>query len=73
VPFFGIDEPTWFVVVVRGTDDVCAPMFPIYPADLDEAGNGTLADLVDGNVGEDGVMALGATNALYALPGELDP
>ena len=24
-----------------------------------------LADLVDGNLGESGVMALGATNALY--------
>jgi hypothetical protein len=69
LPFVDILEPTWFVVVVRGTDGKCAPMFPVYPANLSNAGNGTIADLVDGNVGEDGVMALGATNALYALPG----
>jgi hypothetical protein len=40
-------------------------MFPVYPADLDETSNATLADLLDGNRGEDGVMALGFTNALY--------
>ena len=30
--------------------------------------NTTLAQLVDGNVGQGGVMALGATNALYFEP-----
>ena len=28
--------------------------------------NTTLADLIDGNLGENGVLALGFTNALYA-------
>jgi hypothetical protein len=47
-------------------------MFPVYPDDIDydaDAGvNSSLADLVDGNLGEGGVMALGATNALYFEP-----
>jgi hypothetical protein len=68
VPFSGLVEPTWFVVVVKGTDGECAPMFPVYPDDLAQASNATLANLVDGNVGEGGVLALGATNALYFEP-----
>jgi hypothetical protein len=59
----------WFVAVVRGSDGSCGPMFPIYPDDLARAPNlgapDVLAALVDGNVGEDGTMALGFTNALY--------
>lgn len=66
--FSGLTEETWFVVVVRGSDGQCQPMFPVYPMSLGSAGNNTLADLVDGNVGEAGVMALGATNALYFRP-----
>jgi hypothetical protein len=65
VPFSGLAQDTWFVVVVKGTDGECGPMFPVFAADLDSATNTTLADLLDGNVGESGVMALGATNALY--------
>ena len=56
------------MVVVKGTDGQCAPMFPIYPDDITQAANTTLAQLVDGNVGQGGVMALGATNALYFEP-----
>jgi hypothetical protein len=66
--FTGLTADTWFVVVVKGTDGECSPMFPVYPDDLATGSNGTLADLVDGNVGESGVMALGATNALYFEP-----
>ena len=66
--FTGLTEDTWFVVVVKGTDGECEPMFPIYPDDLSSASNASLADLVDGNLGEQGVMALGATNALYFTP-----
>ncbi len=68
VPFNGLAVPTWFVVVVKGTDGQCAPMFPVYTDDITPATNTTLAQLVDGNVGEGGVMALGATNALYFEP-----
>ena len=65
VPFFGLTEDTWFAVVVKGTDAVCPPMFPVFPRSLDQGTNTSLADLLDGNVGELGTMALGVTNALY--------
>ncbi len=65
VPFPALTEDTWFVAVVKASDGVCPPLFPVYPANLDSGSNTTLADLMDGNVGESGVMALGATNALY--------
>ncbi len=65
VPFTGLTQDTWFAVVVRGSDDVCPPMFPVHPRSLNTAGNTTLADLLDGNVGENGTMALGVANALY--------
>jgi hypothetical protein len=68
VPFNGLAVDTWFVVVVKGTDGQCAPMFPIYPDDITQAPNMTLAQLVDGNLGQGGVLALGATNALYFEP-----
>ncbi len=68
VDFDGLDTPTWFVVVVKGTPGQCEPMFPVYPASLSQGSNSSLADLVDGNLGEGGTMALGATNALYFEP-----
>lgn len=66
VPFSGLTQDTWFAVVVRGTDGVCEPMFPVYPRSLNRATNTTLAQLLDGNLGESGTMALGVANALYA-------
>lgn len=65
VPFSGLTTDTWFVVLVKGTDGECQPMFPVYASNIDSGSNATLADLIDGNLGESGVMALGATNALY--------
>ena len=65
VPFTSLPGDTWFVVVVKGTDGTSRPMFPVFPADLDTGSNTTLADLVDGNLGELGMTALGFTNALY--------
>ena len=66
LPFTGLVQDTWFAVVVKGTDGVCEPMFPVYPRSLTTATNTTLANLLDGNVGESGTMALGVANALYA-------
>jgi hypothetical protein len=63
---FQLAQDTWFVVVVKGRDGVSKPMFPIFPQDLQSAGNTTLANLTDGNLNERGTLALGATNALYA-------
>jgi hypothetical protein len=65
VDFTGLAQDTWFVVVVRGSDGVSAPMFPVFASNLDASSNTTLADLVDGNLGELGVTSLGFTNALY--------
>ena len=65
VPFSGLVDDTWFVVVAKGTDGACRSLFPVFPVNLDTASNTTVADLLDGNIGESGVMALGATNALY--------
>jgi len=66
VPFPGLTEDTWFVVLAKGTDGVSAPMFPVMASDLRRSGNTTLANLLDGNLGENGVLALAMTNALYA-------
>ncbi|MEO6025749.1 MAG: hypothetical protein ABIR79_02640 [Candidatus Binatia bacterium] len=66
IPFTNMSADTWFVVVVKGSDGVSRPMFPVHPAQLTAAGNTTLAQLTDGNLGENGVTALGVTNALYA-------
>jgi len=63
---FDPSEDTWFVVLVKGTDGVSRPMFPVFASNLSSASNPSLDDLTDGNLGEQGVMALGATNALYA-------
>jgi hypothetical protein len=66
IPFTNMTADTWFVVVVKGSDGVSRPMFPVHPAQLATAGNTTLANLTDGNLGQSGVTALGVTNALYA-------
>ena len=64
VPYTMVED-TWFVVLVKGTDGASEPMFPEMPASLGTSTNLVLADLVDGNLSEGGVMALGHTNALY--------
>jgi len=61
----GLSDDTWFVAVVRGTEGRCASMFPIFPADVSPGVNPTLSDLVDENVRQGGVTALGFTNALH--------
>lgn len=66
VPYRGLAQDTWFVVLVQGSDGICRPMFPVFPQNLNGGSNATLADLLDGNLGEGGVMAMGVTNALYA-------
>ncbi|MGH7785395.1 MAG: hypothetical protein ACRERC_00925 [Candidatus Binatia bacterium] len=63
---FELTEDAWFVVLVRGTDGVSRPMFPVIASGLSTASNQTLDQLTDGNLGEGGVLALGFTNALYA-------
>lgn len=66
VPFPELARDTWFVVIARGSDGVSRPMFPVAPADLAAAGNSALDDLLDGNLGQAGTLAMGITNPLFA-------
>jgi hypothetical protein len=61
----GLVDDSWIVVVVRGNDGVSRPLFPFLPNSLQQAGNTTLANLTDGNLNEQGVLALAFTNPLY--------
>lgn len=71
-----ITGDTWVVVVVRGTDGVSKPLFPMQPQDLDTSGNATLSDLTDGggplpwNLGEQGALALAYSNPLFFDDGD---
>ena len=64
-PLTALAADAWFVVLVRGTDGVSHPLFPVYPNSLRQTGNTTLAQLTDGNLGEDGILALAFTNPLF--------
>jgi hypothetical protein len=61
----GLTDDVWIVAIVRGTDGVSRPMFPIVPNDLKTSGNTTLANLTDGNLGENGIMAMSFSNPLF--------
>jgi len=71
-----ITGDTWVVVVVRGTDGVSRPMFPMLPQDLAEGSNSTVADLTDNdgplpwNLGEQGALALAYSNPLFFDDGD---
>jgi hypothetical protein len=60
-----IEEDTWVIVLVKGTDGVSRPIWPMNPQDLDEESNATLDDLTDGNLGEGGNPALAFSNPLF--------
>jgi hypothetical protein len=66
-----VTEDAWVIVVVRGTDGVSKPIFPVNPQDLKQTGNTTLAQLTDGgvappwNLNEDGALATAFTNPLF--------
>ena len=61
----GLTADAWIVALVRGTDGVSRPLFPVLPYSLPAEGNTTLAELTDGNLGEGGELALAFTNPLY--------
>lgn len=61
----GLTEDVWIVAIVHGTDGVSRPLFPVVPNDLKTAGNTTLGNLTDGNLGEDGILARAFTNPLF--------
>jgi len=60
----GATEDLWVVVLVRGTDGVSEPLFPIVPNSLTQGSNTTVAQLTDGNLGENGITALAFTNPI---------
>jgi hypothetical protein len=60
-----LERDSWIVAIVRGTDGISAPLFPVIPGGLDQNGNDTVADLTDGNVGEGGILALAFNNPLF--------
>jgi hypothetical protein len=62
----GLTEDTWVVVLVKGTDNVSKPLFPVLPNSILGAGtNDTVADLLDGNLNEEGITALAFTNPIF--------
>ena len=71
-----VSADTWVVVVVRGTDGVSHPLFPMQPQDLDDGANASLADLTDNggalpwNLGEQGALALAYSNPLFFDDGD---
>jgi len=62
---------TWVVVVVRGTDNVSHPLFPMEPQDLSTTNNDTTMKLTDNgslppwNLNESGQLALAYSNPLF--------
>lgn len=60
-----VERDTWVVVLVKGSDGVSRPTWPMNPQDLDRDGNATLDDLTDGNLGEGGNPALAFSNPLF--------
>ena len=61
----GLTTDTWVSVMVIGTDGTSEPLFPIVPNSLDTGTNATLADLIDGNLGELGMTARAFTNPIF--------
>ncbi|MFN8545237.1 MAG: CehA/McbA family metallohydrolase [Candidatus Binatia bacterium] len=61
----GLTQDVWIVVMVKGTDGLSKPLFPVIPNSLKQSTNLTVANLADGNLGEDGMTALAFTNPIY--------
>jgi hypothetical protein len=55
----------WVVVIVKGTVGNSPHMFPVFAYDLDSTENPSLETMTVNTTSEDGVRALGFTNALY--------
>jgi hypothetical protein len=61
----GLTDDIWVVVMVKGTDGISRPLYPVMPNSLKTNTNTTLAQLTDGNLNEDGTTALAFTNPLF--------
>ncbi len=65
VSLSGLARDEWIVVIVKGTQGVSAPMFPVMADGVSLTQNPTLAALESVTITENGIRALGTTNALY--------
>jgi hypothetical protein len=61
----GLTQDAWVVVMVKGTEDVSCPLFPVIPNELDPNSNPTLADLKTCAAGDKGIPALAYSNPLF--------
>lgn len=65
VSLTGLSQDEWIVVIVKGTQGVSAPMFPVMVDGVSLTQNPNLAALEAVTAAENGIRALGTTNALY--------
>ncbi|RIK96125.1 MAG: hypothetical protein DCC71_22645 [Proteobacteria bacterium] len=61
----GLTQDEWIVVVVKGNAGTSPPMFPVMADGVSLAQNPDLASLSTVTAAENGIRALGVTNALY--------
>lgn len=66
----GLTQDIWVVVMVKGTDGVSRPLYPVIGNSLTHGNppggvNTTLPALIDGNLGQGGITALAFTNPLF--------
>ena len=61
----GLTDDIWVVVMVKGSEGVSRPLYPVIGLSLKTSTNTTLANLTDGNLGELGIPALAFTNPLF--------
>jgi hypothetical protein len=65
VSLVGLAQDEWIVVIVKGTQGVSPPMFPVMADGVSLTQNPTLTALETVTAAENGIRALGTTNALY--------
>jgi hypothetical protein len=65
VSLTGLTRDEWIVVVVKGRSGVSPPMFPVMTDGVSLTQNPNLTALMDVTASENGIRALGTTNALY--------
>jgi hypothetical protein len=65
VSLAGLTEDEWIVVIVKGTQGTSPPMFPVMTDGVSLTQNPDLASLSTVTATENGIRALGVTNALF--------
>lgn len=65
VSLAGLTQDEWIVVVVKGTNGVSAPMFPVMTDGVSLTQNPNLTALMNVTATENGIRSLAVANALY--------